>query len=56
MSGNGASGNGTRGNGSPPAKAVAGRLPGLAAARRPGGGPPWMSMGLPTEKPASAKV
>jgi ATP-binding cassette subfamily B multidrug efflux pump len=60
MSGNGA-GRGAGGNGSkpatevagPPAKAVAGRVPGLAAARRPGGGPPWMSMGMPTEKPAT---
>jgi ATP-binding cassette, subfamily B, multidrug efflux pump len=34
-----------RGNG-----AVPGRLPGAAAGRRPGGGPPWMSMGMPAEK------
>jgi len=35
----------------PPAAGT--RVPGLAAARRPGGGPPWMQMGLPTEKPAT---
>ncbi len=37
---------GPAGNGG---RAVAQRLPG-AGSRRPGGGPPWMSMGVPTEK------
>jgi ATP-binding cassette subfamily B protein len=32
---------------------VPARVQGLAAARRPGGGPPWMAMGMPAEKPAT---
>jgi ATP-binding cassette subfamily B protein len=45
--------NRTSGNGAPPTKAVPGRLPGLAAARRPGGGGHWMAVGMPAEKPAT---
>jgi ATP-binding cassette subfamily B protein len=33
-----------------PNRAVPGRLAGAAAARRPGGGPPWMTAGMPAEK------
>jgi len=50
------SANGARTNGGPnpgAQKAVPARVPGLAGARRPGGGPPWMTMGMPGEKPAT---
>jgi ATP-binding cassette subfamily B protein len=36
--------------GSPAESTVPARLPAAGRAQRPGGGPPWMSMGMPTEK------
>jgi ATP-binding cassette, subfamily B, multidrug efflux pump len=41
------------GNGASAKTTVPARVQGLAAARRPGGGPPWMAMGMPVEKPAT---